>query len=64
MLKVEGMSCNHCVKAVESSVGELSGVNAVSVNLNEGLVKVEYNANKVTLETIKETIDEQGYDVK
>ena len=25
-LNVEGMSCGHCVKAVEGSVGELNGV--------------------------------------
>jgi len=64
VLKVEGMSCNHCVKAVEGSVGKLSGVTAVEVNLAEGLVNVEYDKNQVTLETIKDTIDDQGYDVK
>ena len=63
-LKVEGMSCNHCVKAVEGSVGELAGVSDVKVNLKEGLVDVSFNANEVALETIKETIYEQGYDVK
>lgn len=63
-LTVEGMSCNHCVKAVEGSVGELSGVSAVKVHLKEGLVDVSYNANEVNLDMIKETIDEQGYDVK
>ena len=25
-LNVQGMSCGHCVKAVEGSVGELKGV--------------------------------------
>ncbi|HWJ77263.1 MAG TPA: copper chaperone CopZ [Niallia sp.] len=64
VLKVEGMSCNHCVKAVEGSVEKLSGVTAVEVNLAEGLVNVEYDKNQVTLETIKDTIDDQGYDVK
>ena len=64
VLKVEGMSCNHCVNAVEGSVGKLSGVTAVKVNLAEGLVNVEYDKNQVALETIKETIDDQGYDVK
>ena len=64
VLKVEGMSCNHCVNAVEGSVGKLSGVTAVKVNLAEGLVNVEYDKNQVALETIKDTIDDQGYDVK
>ncbi|MFT8320625.1 MAG: copper chaperone CopZ [Bacillus sp. (in: firmicutes)] len=63
-LKVDGMSCGHCVKAVESSVGELSGVSTVKVNLEEGLVDVAFDEKEVNLDAIKETIDEQGYDVK
>ncbi|MCY7879301.1 copper ion binding protein, partial [Bacillus spizizenii] len=46
-LQVEGMSCQHCVKAVESSVGELDGVNAVHVNLEAGKVDVSFDADKV-----------------
>jgi copper chaperone len=62
-LKVEGMSCGHCVKAIESHVGELDGVSLVKVNLDEGKVDVEYDNSKVNLDKIKETIDDQGYDV-
>jgi len=63
-LNVSGMSCGHCVKAVEGSVGELQGVKKVSVILDKGQVDVEFDANVVSLSTIKETIDDQGYDVK
>jgi copper chaperone len=62
-LKVQGMSCGHCVKAVEGSVGALSGVNSVKVDLKASTVDVEYNQQDVTIEKIKETIDDQGYDV-
>ncbi|MFC3882172.1 copper chaperone CopZ [Bacillus songklensis] len=62
-LNVQGMSCGHCVKAIEGSVGELSGVSKVTVHLAEGQVDVEFDANKVSVEQIKETIDDQGYDV-
>lgn len=64
MLNVEGMSCGHCVKAVEGSVGELPGVEEVKVNLAGGQVEVAFDESKVTEEQIKETIDDQGYDVK
>ncbi|MFT8322521.1 MAG: copper chaperone CopZ [Bacillus sp. (in: firmicutes)] len=63
-LNVQGMSCGHCVKSIEGSVGELKGVSNVKVNLESGTVVVEFNANDVSLESIKETIDDQGYDVK
>lgn len=62
-LQVQGMSCGHCVKAVEGSVGELAGVSNVTVHLESGKVDVAYDAEKVSLDTIKETIDNQGYDV-
>lgn len=63
-LNVQGMSCGHCVKSVEGSVGKLNGVSNVKVHLENGTVDVEYNAGVVTLESIKETIDDQGYEVK
>ncbi|WP_078382407.1 copper chaperone CopZ [Sutcliffiella halmapala] len=63
-LKVNGMSCGHCVKAVEGSVGELAGVSTVKVDLATGTVAVEYKSENVSLEQIKETIDEEGYEVE
>jgi copper chaperone len=63
-LNVQGMSCDHCVKAVEGSVGELNGVSSVKVNLKSKTVDVEFNNQEVSLDKIKETIDDQGYDVE
>lgn len=62
-LNVQGMSCGHCVKAVEGSVGKLEGVNQVNVKLDEALVEVAFNESQVSLDKIKETIEDQGYDV-
>lgn len=63
-LQVKGMSCGHCVKAVEGSVGALSGVEKVTVDLKAGSVAVAFNKEQVSEEQIKETIDDQGYDVE
>ncbi|QOR68909.1 copper chaperone CopZ [Cytobacillus suaedae] len=63
-LQVGGMSCGHCVKAIEGSVGDLVGVAKVKVDLEAGSVNVEYNSTEVSLDKIKETIDDQGYDVE
>lgn len=63
-LNVEGMSCQHCVKAVESNVGEMSGVAAVKVHLDQGTVDVDYQESSVTVDQIKDLIEDQGYDVK
>lgn len=63
-LNVKGMSCGHCVKAVEGGVGALEGVNEVRVNLEAGQVDVSFNEQQVTVDKIKEAIDDQGYDVE
>ncbi len=61
ILRVNGMSCNHCVKAIEGALKEI-GVKA-DVDLNDGVVKVSYDEQAVNLCKVKETIEEQGYDV-
>lgn len=63
-VKVEGMSCGHCQKAVEGALNELSGVSSVLVHLDKGEVDVSYDDAKVSLENIHEAIENQGYDVK
>ena len=63
-LNVAGMSCGHCVNAIEGSVGKLEGVQSVKVHLESGKVDVAFDENQVTLAEIKETIDDQGYDVE
>lgn len=63
VLKVQGMSCAHCVRSVEESVGELEGISTVEVNLDRGEVTVDFDQQVVTLDQVKETIEDQGYDV-
>jgi copper chaperone CopZ len=45
-------------------IATLNGVSSVKVDLKSAKVDVEYNSQEVSLEKIKETIDDQGYDVK
>lgn len=63
VLRVEGMSCEHCVKAVQKAVGALPGIENVSVDLKGKTVSVKYNPEQSTLDKIKAEIDDQGYDV-
>ncbi|GBG11794.1 copper resistance protein CopZ [Paenibacillus sp. MY03] len=61
VLKVEGMSCGHCVSSVEKAVSEVGASGQVS--LADKKVTVEYDEAKVSLDAIKAAIEEQGYDV-
>ena len=62
-IKVEGMSCVHCVNAITNAVGVLDGVSEVKVDLAGKTAEVTYDPDKVTFESIKEAIEEEGYDV-
>ncbi|WP_114166402.1 copper chaperone CopZ [Exiguobacterium sp. TNDT2] len=61
-LKVEGMTCNHCKAAVEGALTELEGVESAIVSLQDHRVDVIHNDN-ISVKTMIEAIEEQGYDV-
>jgi copper chaperone len=63
ILLVEGMSCGHCKNAVEKVVAALVGVNLAEVNLAENTLAVEFDTDKITLDKIKEAVDEEGYTI-
>ncbi len=58
-LKVEGMSCNHCVQAVSKALGAVPGVDrVVEVSLERGEVVIEGGADVSQLVV---AIEEEGY---
>ena len=62
-LNVQGMSCQHCVHAVKSSVSALVGVDEVEVSLENNRVTVGFDSEKTNLQSIKTSIEDQGYSV-
>ncbi|MBU9722636.1 MULTISPECIES: copper chaperone CopZ [Bacillaceae] len=63
VIKVEGMTCNHCKASVEGTLKNVTGVTSAEVNLDEKNVTVEFDDAAVKLDKLKEEIEEQGYDV-
>jgi copper chaperone len=57
---VTGMTCGHCVEAVKSEVGQVSGVTSVDVELENGTVTVTGVAAPDVAQ-IKEAVEEAGY---
>jgi len=62
-LRVQGMSCGHCVNAIEGNVGQLNGVQSVKVDLAGGKVDVSFDQAIISLAQISEAIEDQGYDI-
>ncbi|GAA0259306.1 copper ion binding protein [Cryptosporangium japonicum] len=59
---VTGMTCQHCVNAVTSEVGEVPGVTAVEVDLAAGSVTVTSDA-PVDVDQLRAAVDEAGYEL-
>ncbi|MDA5111073.1 copper chaperone CopZ [Brevibacillus agri] len=62
-LNVQGMSCNHCVNSIEGALNKLEGVQSAKVSLADNQVTVTFDESAVSLDKVKETIEDQGYDV-
>ncbi|MEG1254262.1 cation transporter [Clostridium sp.] len=57
---INGMSCKNCVGHVKTALEGLNGVTSVEVNLEGKYAVVETSETDAVL---KETIEEEGYDV-
>ncbi len=60
-LKINGMSCQHCVMGVKKAVDSVSGVSSSDVEI--GLAKVTYDENSASREAITAAIENAGYKI-
>ena len=56
------MTCSHCEKAVKEALREIPEVLDVKVTLSDG--KVEVEGSNLVDKSLKEAVDEAGYEVK
>jgi len=63
IIGISGMTCAACAKRIERAVGKLEGVAQASVNFAAEKLSVEYDAQKVSLDKIKEAVREAGYGI-
>ena len=62
VLKIDGMSCDHCVKHVKEALEGTAGVKSAKVNLKKGNAEVEHG-DGASLEAMKAAVEEAGYEV-
>lgn len=60
---VDGMTCGHCVSAVQSEVGKLDGVTDVAVDLASGEVTV-VSETTPDPDALRAAVEEAGYEVR
>jgi copper chaperone len=62
VLKVKGMSCQHCVMSVTKALNQLEGIKNVQVDLQKGEVRFD-NTKGVVPNQIEKAIENAGYEV-
>jgi len=63
VIKVMGMSCDHCIQTITKAVEEINGIAMVQVDLEKKQVTVEFEENQTDLKTISAKIIEAGFEV-
>lgn len=62
IIKVDGMSCNHCANKIKESLESILGVKEVSVNIDLKEVVI-LSDKELDMDSIKEKIESLGYKV-
>ncbi|MGQ0650501.1 MAG: heavy-metal-associated domain-containing protein [Gemmatimonadaceae bacterium] len=60
-LKVAGMSCGHCVRAVEEALGEVPGTRVESVEIGRATLRVD---DAVPIGALIDAVADAGYEAE
>lgn len=60
-IKVQGMSCGHCVKSVTEIISEIKGVTSVEVNLSDASASLEFDEDKVSVKEILDAVNDTHF---
>ena len=61
-LHISGMSCRHCVDAVQGALEALPQVTVQEVGI--GRARVEYDSSETDPNALREAVEEAGYEVR
>ncbi len=61
-IKIKGMSCQHCVRAVKKALEEIDGISDVEVDLAKGQASFQEN-RPIEDNLLREKIKIAGYEI-
>ncbi len=61
ILNVPDISCEHCEQAITGALLPVGGVESVSVDIGAKQVRVNYDPAQVSVEHMKEILQEEDY---
>lgn len=62
ILKVDGMTCNGCVRSVTNVLQDLPGVDSVEVTLESARASVTFDPKEIDLARLREAIADAGFE--
>ncbi len=63
-LKIKGMHCEGCSRRLEKVLNAQNGVKDARVSLEEEKSDIEYDENLISVEELKEVVEDAGFDVE
>jgi copper chaperone len=62
-LKVDGMTCGGCVRSVQKALTSSEGVSTANADLETGMVKIEFDAEKIDQDRLQKAITDAGFQI-
>ena len=62
IIKIDGMSCQGCVKNITGVLSALAGVATAEVSLEAAAARVSFDAAAISREALVEAIEDAGFD--
>jgi len=63
ILSVPDISCAHCERTISDALTPVEGIRSVQVDIPEKQVRVDYDEAQVSVERMKDVLQEEDYPV-
>ena len=63
LVKIEGMTCQHCVQTIKEALKKISGLNSIDVDLDKKEVDISFDENETSLQEITNKIVGIGFEL-
>ena len=62
-IQIDDMTCGGCVNSVTNALKQVDGVMGVNVSLADNNAVIDFDDDKTNVDSLKEAIEDAGYDV-
>ncbi len=63
VIELDGLVCPMCSSKIENGLKKQKGIQSVNISYNNSKAKISYNEEEITIDEIKDIIEDLGYDV-